>query len=436
MVAAYGKVGGGSHTVDDNTVGSPEVTLTNAEHDRLMEVALKLAGIHGDVRLVSESRGIHAYMASPAALDQDGAKELNSRHLAVNLEKSLGIGKWRRAKGTYNRDKVGRCMKYGEAFSLSQLLSMPPLQQRGYKTDGFRVTGNPRASLLFDDGSGRLLPHHPGDLIPLTELPGDHPAVGYVTRRGYDPVALVEQFGASFCVREPKIPTGEGKHFWFRSLPGPAGFRATPQGRIVFKESLQGSCYIWQARWIEKEEDGIVFYLHPGGNSWEREEWVPVKERTPEGWKLLQGDGNGFESVKYLTAPGSRRTEHVIGSDAALRWHRKMGNRPGSTWCVLVEGPLDAARIGPPALAILGKIPSKGQLERLVTMFDRCYYVPDNGDKEKNPGDNQRNLEKVFRLGKSAFRSFEIVNPWPMLHDPGDWSAAQACEFVNALNRR
>lgn len=435
-MATHGKVSGGGREVVDNSSLDSADKLTDEDHNRLLEVARALAKIHGDVRLVSEAKGIHAYMASPAALEQDGVKELNSRHLAVNLEKGIAVGKWKRARGTYNRDKVGRCMKYGESFSLSQLLAMPALEERGYRSPGSRVTGNPRSNLLFADESGKMLPHGPGELIPLTELPENHPAIKYISARGYSAKSLVDQFSAGFCIREPKIPTGDGKCFWFRTLPGPPGFRATPQGRIVFQESLQGVRYIWQARWIEKEEGGIVYYLHPGGASWEHEDWVPVKERTEHGWELLQGDGKGFEAVKYLTAPGSRRTEHFIGSDAALAWNRNTGNWPGRSWCVLVEGPLDAARIGPPAIAILGKIPSKGQLERLVTMFDRCYYVPDNGDKEKNPGDNAKALEKIYMLGKSAFRSFEIVNPWPMLHDPGDWSKNQAAEFVNAMNSK
>ena len=104
-------------------------------------------------------------------------------------------------------------------------------------------------------------------------------------------------------------------------------------------------------------------------------------------------------------------------------------------FCVLVEGPLDAARIGPPAIALLGKVPSSMQVSRLITFFGQFVLVPDN---DKNISRERRILdqERLERAFCTIPRRFQIMNPWPGVKDAGDWSPDQAQEFLALLERK
>ena len=46
--------------------------------------------------------------------------------------------------------------------------------------------------------------------------------------------------------------------------------------------------------------------------------------------------------------------------------------------CILAEGPLDAGRVGPPGIAMLGKFLSKDQAALLNARFDVVIFVADN----------------------------------------------------------
>src|ERR1019366_4210417 len=109
-----------------------EVRRTEVPRE-IMLLAEKLASIHGTVVISRESSGCHLYMASPAALEQDGARELEKRHLAVNADKHFGLGAWRSSWGTYDADNTGMCMKTEKPYRVSTLKAMQPIHRRGYQ---------------------------------------------------------------------------------------------------------------------------------------------------------------------------------------------------------------------------------------------------------------------------------------------------------------
>lgn len=334
----------------------------------VMELAQKLKTKHGDIRIAREKSGWHLYCASPVCLEQMGKIELVKKHLAINAEKYLAIGKFARQRGTYNQDMVAQCMKTGVWYAMSDLMQMPPLSARGISEKvQSSVTVTDTSKSLVRDANGNLVPDKPGVTVPLSSLPAEHPAIQYLVRRGYSIPAIEAQFAADFCVQE--APQSEELNRWYRK--GPDGLYDTPQNRIIFYVDVNGVRKGWQARYIETEHAGFKYIFHPY-----RSEWVAVSWKNPENkWVLLPG----YESLnlsKYKTAFGASRNEIVMGFDAAVRWNAEAGKT--RRVCVVSEGPLDAARIGPPGLAIMGKSLSDNQAKLIADTFRRVVIVADN----------------------------------------------------------
>lgn len=75
---------------------------------QILELANKLKLRHGDILIARERNGYHLYFASPACLTTMGVAELSKKHLALNAEKYLGLGSFRRLVGTYNAKTLAR----------------------------------------------------------------------------------------------------------------------------------------------------------------------------------------------------------------------------------------------------------------------------------------------------------------------------------------
>jgi hypothetical protein len=266
----------------------------------------------------------------------------------------LGLGAFRRLRGTYNADKSARCMKTGTNYSVSTLLRMKPLAARGIRANDSspKITINDTSRSLVRDANGNMVPDVPGATVPLTELPADHPAIFYLTQRGYTAAALVHQFGAAWCTQE--LPEDAAKGRFYKRFAH--GFRDTPQNRIVLFIDIYGVRRGWQARYLEHSADGVKHVFHPYTS-----QWVAVARKIDDKWEPLPGfEKERFDLSKYKTAFGAKRNEVVMGLDAAVRWNTAM--RPGKpALCVVSEGPLDAARFGAPGLAVLGKSLSDNQ---------------------------------------------------------------------------
>jgi hypothetical protein len=334
----------------------------------ILELAERIKLRHGDVRIAREKSGWHIYCASPIGLVENGRIELTKKHLAINAEKLLGIGKFAAKRGSYSQDRTAQCMKTGKCYLISDLLQMPPLAARGIQTKGTaRVSVSDTSKSLVRDAAGNLVPDVPGVTVPLSSLPADHPAIQYLTRRGYSIPALEFQFGAAFCTQE--APESEELNRWYRR--GPDGFYDTPQNRIIFYVDVKGVRRGWQARYIEAEAEKVQYILHPYRN-----QWVATAQRDQKGkWAPLPGYDT-LNLSKYKTAFGASRNEIVMGYDAAVQWNK--ANALPRPVCVISEGPLDAARIGAPGLAVMGKSLSENQARLVADYFRRVILVADN----------------------------------------------------------
>ena len=65
-----------------------------------------------------------------------------------------------------------------------------------------------------------------------------------------------------------------------------------------------------------------------------------------------------------------------MGFDAAVEFNKDKPKK--DRFCIIVEGPLDAAKIGPPGIALLGKSMSQNQAKYIQSEFSKVYVMPDN----------------------------------------------------------
>ena len=360
-----------------------------------------LARIHGHVNIRREKGGLQIMMACPECLQRDGKKELSSRHLAVNAERNLGLGKWAMQVGQYNADYSGFCMKHssstGKGMLVSDLMAMVPLKERGYPDAPLGgITRPAPGKCIIPDDKGNMIPDHPGEVIPLLDLPSNHPAVEYLVNRRFDITALTVQFRVGYCVKE--APENGAVDRYYRRLP--CGFRDTPQGRIIFYADVKGVQRGWQARIIERTIGDIKYYLHPYQN-----DWMPMEQRNSETGKfepmphVLKDTTLQWKPQKYKTAFSAERNQMLMGFDAATHWNQLM--RLTKKLVIVTEGPGDAGRYGSPGIPLLGKFLSDAQARMLIDHFDCVLYAGQNDEASRQLG-NQIEIAMVGRVEYAA----------------------------------
>jgi hypothetical protein len=368
--------------------------------DDVRDFAQTLSVIHGSLRVATESSGLHFYIPCPSCLENNGESEIHKKHLAINVDKFMRGGKYSSC-----------CMKCGYTCETAELQYMQPLSERGieYKPEILSVAVA-KPDYVETDAYGRLVPKSPGKVIPIHELPSDNPAIQYLKTRQFAPLPLWEQFQCSWCEEE-------NPSLFYRRLSG--GFKVTSQGRLIFFCLQNGSKVGWQARILEFDEgdpDGEWrSFWHPY-----KKEWVQVLARSNSNEKWTARDGyEDWDPAKYWTSPGMLRSQVVMGFDAAVEWNSRNGHDTrDERRCVLVEGPLDAGRLGSPALAIMGKFLSAGQAELVANTFGRVVIVGDNDEA----GEKMR--ESVTRQLMSKNVRFQFFNLPDRYKDAGSLDAA------------
>ncbi|WP_309383719.1 hypothetical protein [Cerasicoccus frondis] len=217
------------------------------------EVVSRLVALHGECALQRKPDGtVEVRMADPEMLEQDGDKELSSRHLYVNVSKYVREG----------HDRAARCVKTGRVWDIRELLSMLPIEQRA----GMHHPMSRRLSVfdlwesLVEDGGGNMVPLNAGQVIPLDQIEyPNHPALVYVRNRGFEPAALVEQFRAGYCEQaNPELKRSRM----------PSGLCAPPQGRLVFHADMYGVQQGWQARRIDNWVGDTLFFWDAVSAGW------------------------------------------------------------------------------------------------------------------------------------------------------------------------
>jgi hypothetical protein len=369
------------------------------------EFAGVLITIHGSVRVAQEERGLHFYIACPECLEENGASEIYKKHLALNVDRYF--------QGENHR---AMCMKCGTTFNIPELTAMRPLAERGieYKAEVAPMSAGPNMDLLEKDETGALVPKNPGRTIPVVELGRNHPAIVYLASRHFDPEALWRQFRCSYCQEE-------NPDLYYRKQPG--GFRVTPQGRLIFFGYQGGARMTWQARILEMEDGNDKYFYHPY-----KRQWVHVLSRPDARAKWAPREGyEDWDPAKYFTAPGTRRNSIVMGYDAALGFNaeKSLHNR----WCMIMEGPLDAGRLGAPAMAILGKHLSENQASLLEDAFHRIVALKDNDAAGEKSAES---IKKQFAT-RNVLLSFLTLPD--KIKDPGELSPNNA-KFIHNVARK
>jgi len=384
----------------------------------MQDLINKLRLIHTPYfHIVQNDTGVQANMPSPDRLAIDGAKELYSCHLNVNFTKFFA--------GT---NFAGRCNKGGSGYDVRELATLPTLKQRCerlkidfYSPNTFQSTLKYAEDALVRDSKGRMVPRVAGECVPVNELLPGHFARSYLeNRKGgpYDLDRLVYQFNASYCFQELA-----DDNVYYARLPH--GFRKTPQGRIVFHmwdgDLFQG----WQARIIELESEDSRFryYYHPYTFQWfpyqmrQGGEWVPYVTAHPT------IDMTNFKMSKYTIGAGTKSRASLMGLAAAIA-------HPSNT-VFIVEGVLDAGRIGPPAVSVQGKGIGVGQMDLLTNArrdgfpaFTNYCVIADNDEGGK---ELQKNVEQMFGTRSICVNSITIPGRF---NDVGEMPQAEVDEMI------
>lgn len=384
-------------------------TITTADiPEQVKALAQQLSKIHGPVQVTSEASGMHLYIADPELLLKDGEKELSSRHMAINVDKYFGLGKWdvdeyptKENQTLYKKyrmegKEVPCCMsmKTSKPSSVSYLLSLPPVEQRinTTRTIQANVFSSSTNKNLVYDSKGNLVPAGPGSIIPLSELPDKHPAREYLQQRGYNPDLLGQEYSVGYCNMAAVEDRAKGV-YWSRL---PSGVKNSPAGRIIFPMlDADGVRRGWQARAIEYKSPSER-WLWTDSEGWlqleQNDKDLHVSKYFPDGFKKLH---------KYINAKGMARNEVMFGLYQAVNYFRD--DVPwADRYCILMEGALDVAKGGPPCIALLGKSMSQSQAEQIQKHFGKVYVVADQDEAGhsmlKSVAKHLRNTHQIIEL--------------------------------------
>jgi hypothetical protein len=429
--------------------------------------------------LSRETSGYHLYLPCPECLDTHGRRELADPKYAINLSMLAGLGdefrdttkhSWMPA-AIEERSSLEKRREYGSGvcmrtrsskrphrFPIEELLHMGTVTERHpdiltQATLSGSVGSAEREEMWEEDPASKAMcPPPAGEMLPVTSLPEGHPAVVYLRSRGFDPAVIERQFRLSFCTKE--YPYGQ-KGIYYRKMPG--GWKDTPQHRIIFHSLIDGAPLTWQARGIEKtSEDGLNLYrLHPyaGGLYFYRDEDDAVHAATDGGYdgelQTVRDEARGgywvfqwshtdtrsnpaaawqpvppfdevrdgdlrFKPSKYRTAKYSSR--HLMGWDAAVERAR---NDPSDLkWCVLLEGPLDGARVGPGGIPLIGSSISEENAVKIASSFHIAFT---GFDADKAGRDATEKITRILLGVKCRAPILNMVVPLPIPEgrDPG-----------------
>ena len=172
------------------------------------------------------------------------------------------------------------------------------------------------------------------------------------------------------------------------------------------------------------------FYYHPYKNI-----WFPTKvyDDEKDEWNLVPGEDK-WDPPKYIIAYGAKRNEVLMGYDAALRFNENKGARDPysyseTSWIGLTEGPLDAARLGAPFCAVMGKHFSAPQAE-LCRGFSQVVLAVQNDSASLEF--KSRVTSRLQLLGITC----HVIEPPHVYNDFGDMSAADALEYFEKFKNK
>jgi hypothetical protein len=193
----------------------------------------------------------------------------------------------------------------------------------------------------------------PGVLVPLSKLESNHPAIEYLSSRGFDMQEILS------------MPVETQLYYVKDTHQG--GSRKT-RGRIIFPVRSCGLLVGWQGRIIERAIDENTREV------WDGAQWIRNSRGTNGKWT------GGDENPKYLTCPGMQRGKVLYGLDSA----KVFAKQSGKSEVIITEGPLDALRTGPRAVATFGSV-TPTQKRIIASYFDTVIVLLDPEIKADAP---------------------------------------------------
>jgi hypothetical protein len=188
----------------------------------------------------------------------------------------------------------------------------------------FRTRSPVSPAVRAGKGAGRAscptaVPQLPGEVVPLADLPPDHPAVAYVSERGFDPTGLSREYGIGFCTKASP------------------GFK-TAEGRLIIPVTIGGKLVGWQARFVGERNWKACpvpkYWTMPG---------MAVKN-TLYNWDRAQVAGFGVlvEGVTDVWSVGPHAFAAFGKSISVAQYHRIEAGFRDRPLVVLLDG--DASR--------------------------------------------------------------------------------------------
>lgn len=396
---------------------------------RIQLLAERISEIHGEAKLSNRTKGTFIMFPCPHCLQEDGEKEIHSRHMAINatayLAQSRSVVP---SRFTKRARKVFHCVKEGKSYTFDEIMNTPPVTQRlpflKISTKAPKeITVTRIKKETLPDGS--TVPFLPGDCIPITDLPANHPGRVYLEERGYNLQDLYDQFYCCWCEKERPENGDEGIFYkrWGN------GFRDTPQGRVVFFLYVNGLRTGWQARLLERVNGDVKEVWHPYRHQWEPAFVLQDNKWISNGVFDDPVKGRKFKPSKYKTAAGCNKNDLLMGYDAAVAyWDQKSceGQRSipkEDRYIIICEGPLDAARFGSPAVAVLGSNFTNVQARLVEARFKMCIVATDNDEAGHKCA--QEIVDKLAGTSVIVKRLLTTAN------DPGDMSREDLHSILN-----
>lgn len=313
----------------------------------------------------------------------DGHKESKSpRSFEYLLRCVCGSDRlrWRHEPGVKQAWVCWGCQKSGDTIALVQLLeNVSEMDAIGYVVDGY-VGGDAPTELhrtaVIAKPSPVHLAHLPRISYPESferldwNMAAHRPAWRYLLQERGLTTEGIWHFNLGFCRR--------GRH----------------KGYVIFPVLMDGTLVYWQGRAT----------------------WDPPKHFTREQRKQWEKDTYYRKTLNPYAREGFATSGDVLFNYDAARVVEHV---------VIVEGPIDAMKVGVHAVALLGKAINPVKVERLLRMHARRYTIYlDRGAEE---------AEKALKLARelNAFAPVSITVP-PEGHDAGSLTREQNAAVIAA----
>lgn len=363
------------------------------------ELIAHIIEIHSFAKLsyIASKDAFELQIPDPNLLEIDGAKELFSKHLYINLTAWI-------TKGI----SLCKCVKTDKVYTVPQILNSydPITKRKNLNFDAEKILKSKKYKkfVYYDNSEEQFsenLNTNPGTLIPITDLPETHPCIEFLRLRGFsdkkDLESLFNQFNTSYCIKESDDHKAVNLY---------KGLDKSPRGKLVFFIKSYSDILGYQTRFLEKVENNKKYFYYQDPEFPDKGEWIPIAIKNSIDSKFipLRNVPLSLLHSKYIIGYGTRASCSLLGYSAALKWNKDNNIDPSNKLIGIVEGALDAGKLGAPFCSCFGNNFSKAQAKLVLDNFSKLYLFCDHD----NPGSN---LEKSIKEQLPNFPVFTLNYP-------------------------